>query len=86
MTSESIGIVPSSFSYNVKTGVSNVRYASSTGAYYIVGANRKHKVWVIEHTKHNAHNLSDEKAAVLIKKYCSDDILEHLFYLADLSE
>ena len=86
MASESIDIVSSSFSYNTKTGVSNVRYASSTGAYYIIGANRKHKLWVIEHTRHNAHNLSDEKAAAFIKKHCSDDILEHLFYLADLSE
>ena len=85
MPAESIDIIPSSFSYNAKTGVSNVRYVSSTGAYYIIGANRKHKVWVIEHTKHNAHNMSDEKAAAFIKKHCTDAVLEHLFYLADLS-
>lgn len=86
MAPASIDIVPNSFSYNVKTGVSNVRYISTNGTYYIIGANRKHKVWVIEHTKHNAHNMSDEKAAAFVKKHCSDDILEHLFYLADLTE
>ena len=86
MAPASIDIVPNSFSYNVKTGVSNVRYISTNGTYYIIGANRKHKVWVIEHTKHSSRNMSDEKAAAFIKKHCSDDILEHLFYLADLTE
>ena len=86
MAPASIDIVPNSLSYNVKTGVSNVRYISTNGTYYIIGANRKHKVWVIEHTKHSSHNMSDEKATAFTEKYCSDDILEHLFYLADLTE
>lgn len=82
----SVDIVPGSFSYNAKTGVSNVRYTSTTGAYYIVAANRKHKVWVIQHTKYNSRNMDDDSAALFINKNCTDDILEHLFYLADLSE
>lgn len=86
MAPASIDIVPNSFSYSVKTGVANVRYISSTGTYYIIGANRKHKVLVIEHTKYSSRNMSDEKTAAFVKKHCSDDILEHLFYLADLTE